>query len=49
MVCQAACRTRFRALKHENGITGSATIVVKVIAGFQPFRIVRGSVSLCKY
>ncbi|GKV33605.1 hypothetical protein SLEP1_g42092 [Rubroshorea leprosula] len=38
MVCQAACRTRFRALKHENGIAGSATIVVRVIACFQPLQ-----------
>ncbi|GKV12656.1 hypothetical protein SLEP1_g23779 [Rubroshorea leprosula] len=38
MVCQAACRTRFRALKHENGIARSANIVVQVIACFQPLQ-----------
>ncbi|XP_039068763.1 transcription factor bHLH143-like [Hibiscus syriacus] len=36
MVCQAASQTRFRALKHENGIAGKPTIVVRVIACFQP-------------
>ncbi|KAL4566060.1 hypothetical protein LXL04_030170 [Taraxacum kok-saghyz] len=36
MVCQSAGQTRFRALKHETGTAGSATIVVKVIACFQP-------------
>ncbi|KAL7596282.1 hypothetical protein Lser_V15G31010 [Lactuca serriola] len=36
MVCQSAGQTRFRALKHENGTAGSATIIVKVIACFQP-------------
>ncbi|KAL4275090.1 Transcription factor [Arachis hypogaea] len=36
MVCQAASQTRFRALKHENGIEGESTIVVRVIACFQP-------------
>ncbi|PPD79886.1 hypothetical protein GOBAR_DD23181 [Gossypium barbadense] len=29
-------QTRFRALKHENGIAGKPTIVVRVIACFQP-------------
>ncbi|CAN4111956.1 unnamed protein product [Withania somnifera] len=38
MVCQAASQTRFRALKHENGITGRATIIVRVIACFQPLQ-----------
>ncbi|XXG61093.1 hypothetical protein AAC387_Pa04g2835 [Persea americana] len=38
MVCQAASKTRFRALKHENGIAGSATIIVRVIACFQPLQ-----------
>lgn len=38
MVCQAAGQTRFRALKHESGITGKATIVVRVIACFQPLQ-----------
>ncbi|KAL3825990.1 hypothetical protein ACJIZ3_022019 [Penstemon smallii] len=38
MVCQAAGQTRFRALKHERGITGCATIVVRVIACFQPLQ-----------
>lgn len=38
MVCQSAGQTRFRALKHENGIDGSATIIVKVIACFQPLQ-----------
>ena len=38
MVCQAAGQTRFRALKYENGIAGSATIVVRVIACFQPLQ-----------
>ncbi|KAG7011543.1 Transcription factor bHLH, partial [Cucurbita argyrosperma subsp. argyrosperma] len=36
MVCQSASQTRFRALKYENGIAGKPTIVVKVIACFQP-------------
>ncbi|KAK7302563.1 hypothetical protein RJT34_13455 [Clitoria ternatea] len=36
MVCQAASQTRFRALKHENGIEGESTIIVRVIACFQP-------------
>ncbi|KAH1095107.1 hypothetical protein AAZX31_14G166400 [Glycine max] len=36
MVCQAASQTRFRALKHENGTAGSSTIIVRVIACFQP-------------
>ena len=36
MVCQAASQTRFRALKHEYGIDGAATIIVRVIACFQP-------------
>ncbi|KAL9275603.1 hypothetical protein AKJ16_DCAP21184, partial [Drosera capensis] len=39
MVCQAAGQTRFRALKHENGVAGSATVVVRVIACFQPLQI----------
>ncbi|CAN4122365.1 unnamed protein product [Withania somnifera] len=38
MVFQAASQTRFRALKHENGIAGSATIIVRVIACFQPLQ-----------
>ncbi|KAK4359125.1 hypothetical protein RND71_021354 [Anisodus tanguticus] len=38
MVSQAASQTRFRALKHENGIAGSATIIVRVIACFQPLQ-----------
>ncbi|KAB5557057.1 hypothetical protein DKX38_007966 [Salix brachista] len=38
MVCQAASQTNFRALKHENGIAGCATIIVKVIACFQPLQ-----------
>ncbi|KAG6585355.1 Transcription factor basic helix-loop-helix 143, partial [Cucurbita argyrosperma subsp. sororia] len=38
MVCQAATKTRFRALKHENGIAGTATIIVRVIACFQPLQ-----------
>ncbi|CAJ1975995.1 unnamed protein product [Sphenostylis stenocarpa] len=36
MVCQAASKTRFRALKHENGIEGEPTIIIRVIACFQP-------------
>ncbi|XP_022748843.1 transcription factor bHLH143-like [Durio zibethinus] len=36
MVCQAASQTRFRALKYENGIAGRPTIVVRIIACFQP-------------
>jgi len=36
MVCQAASQTRFRALKHENGTAGTATIIVRVMACFQP-------------
>ncbi|KAK1302628.1 hypothetical protein QJS10_CPB12g01433 [Acorus calamus] len=38
MVCQAATQTRFRALKHENGIAGSSTIIVRIIACFQPLQ-----------
>ncbi|KAK6938092.1 hypothetical protein RJ641_031600 [Dillenia turbinata] len=38
MVCQAASQTRFRALKHENGIAGTSTIIVRVIACFQPLQ-----------
>ncbi|CAK9174087.1 unnamed protein product [Ilex paraguariensis] len=38
MVCQAASQTRFRALKHESGIAGRATIIVRVIACFQPLQ-----------
>ncbi|CAK7347225.1 unnamed protein product [Dovyalis caffra] len=38
MVCQAASQTNFRALKHENGIAGSATIIVRIIACFQPLQ-----------
>ncbi|KAG6412018.1 hypothetical protein SASPL_124676 [Salvia splendens] len=38
MVSQAASQTRFRALKHESGIDGSATIIVRVIACFQPLQ-----------
>ncbi|KAD6119558.1 hypothetical protein E3N88_10829 [Mikania micrantha] len=33
-----AGQTRFRAFKHENGIDGSATMIVKVIACFQPLQ-----------
>ncbi|XP_074365488.1 transcription factor bHLH143-like [Apium graveolens] len=33
MVCQAASQTKFRALKHENGISGR--VIVRVIACFQ--------------
>ncbi|KAH6823609.1 hypothetical protein C2S53_006516 [Perilla frutescens var. hirtella] len=36
MVCQAASQTRFRAHKHESGIGGRTTIIVRVIACFQP-------------
>ncbi|GAB4853232.1 hypothetical protein Ancab_017421 [Ancistrocladus abbreviatus] len=38
MVCQGASQTRFRALKHENGIPGKTTIIVRVIACFQPLQ-----------
>jgi len=38
MVCQAASQTRFRALKHESGIAGKPTIIVRVIACFQPLQ-----------
>ncbi|CAA0807357.1 conserved peptide upstream open reading frame 37 [Striga hermonthica] len=38
MVCQAASQTKFRALKHENGIAGRTTIIVRVIACFQPLQ-----------
>lgn len=38
MVCQAASQTRFRALKHESGIAGRPTIIVRVIACFQPLQ-----------
>lgn len=37
MVSQAAGQTRFRTLKHENGIAGCA-IVIRVIACFQPLQ-----------
>ncbi|KAH7388457.1 hypothetical protein KP509_16G076800 [Ceratopteris richardii] len=36
MVCQGASFTRFRALKHESGISGHSTMIVRVIACFQP-------------
>ncbi|KAH9608946.1 hypothetical protein KSS87_017035 [Heliosperma pusillum] len=36
MVCQGSSQTRFRALKHENGIAGKSTIIVRIIACFQP-------------
>lgn len=39
MVCQAASQTRFRAMKHESGIAGSAAIIVRVIACFQQLQI----------
>ncbi|KAL6494585.1 hypothetical protein OROGR_031385 [Orobanche gracilis] len=38
MVCQAASQTRFRAHKHENGIAGRTTIIIRVIACFQPLQ-----------
>ncbi|XP_020586613.1 LOW QUALITY PROTEIN: transcription factor SAC51-like [Phalaenopsis equestris] len=38
MVCQAATKTRFQALKHENGFAGGATIIVRVIVCFQPLQ-----------
>ncbi|KAJ8764756.1 hypothetical protein K2173_009152 [Erythroxylum novogranatense] len=38
MVCQAASQTRFRALKYENGIAGKQTIIVRVIACYQPLQ-----------
>lgn len=38
MVCQKASQTTFRTLKHENGIAGCATIIVRVIACFQPLQ-----------
>ncbi|KAL5162653.1 Transcription factor bHLH143 [Glycine soja] len=43
MVCQAASQTRFRALKHEYGIDGAATIIVRVIACFQPLHFCQKS------
>lgn len=50
MVCQAASQTRFRALKHECGVAGSATIIVRVIACFQPLRDCQvGVVIFCLY
>ncbi|PWA84964.1 Myc-type, basic helix-loop-helix (bHLH) domain-containing protein [Artemisia annua] len=42
MVCQSAGQTTFRALKHLNGTAGSATIIVKVIACFQPLQDCQG-------
>ncbi|KAE9613460.1 hypothetical protein Lalb_Chr05g0217661 [Lupinus albus] len=36
MVYQAASQTRFRALKHWSGVEGEPTIIVRVIACFQP-------------
>ncbi|KAM1989991.1 hypothetical protein ACFX15_031289 [Malus domestica] len=38
MVCQGASQTKFRALKHENGMAGRPTIIVRVIACFQPLQ-----------
>ncbi|KAL7092517.1 hypothetical protein ABFS83_12G165700 [Erythranthe nasuta] len=38
MVSQAASQTRFRELKHEKGIAGCATIIVRVIVCFQPLQ-----------
>uniref|UniRef100_A0A2P2KQ34 Uncharacterized protein n=1 Tax=Rhizophora mucronata TaxID=61149 RepID=A0A2P2KQ34_RHIMU len=38
MVCQAASQTSFRALKYENGIAGKPTIIVRVIACYQPLQ-----------
>ncbi|KAH7285878.1 hypothetical protein KP509_33G049600 [Ceratopteris richardii] len=38
MMCQAASTTRFRALKHERGITGNSVLIVRIIACFQPLR-----------
>ncbi|KAM7253066.1 hypothetical protein ACFE04_008805 [Oxalis oulophora] len=38
MVCQGASQTTFRSLKHEKGVAGSVTIIVKVIACFQPLQ-----------
>lgn len=46
MVCQAAGQTKFRALKHENGIEGESTIIVRVIACFQPLHDCQVSVLL---
>ncbi|KAL6496227.1 hypothetical protein OROGR_029485 [Orobanche gracilis] len=42
MVCQAASQTRFRALKHENGFEGCATIIVSVIACFHTLQDCQG-------
>ncbi|WZY79716.1 hypothetical protein YC2023_026100 [Brassica napus] len=36
MVCQSPGKTRFRALKHETGDANRPTIVVRIIACFQP-------------
>lgn len=38
MVGRAASQTGFRALKHCNGIEGEPTIIVRVIACFQPLQ-----------
>ncbi|XP_042456179.1 transcription factor bHLH145-like [Zingiber officinale] len=38
MVCQAETRTTFQALKHENGIAGSSTIIIRIIACFRPLQ-----------
>ncbi|KAI7732001.1 LOW QUALITY PROTEIN: hypothetical protein M8C21_030189, partial [Ambrosia artemisiifolia] len=38
MVCQSAGQTRFRALKHLNGTAGRPTIILKLIACFQPLQ-----------
>ncbi|KAI5057246.1 hypothetical protein GOP47_0027261 [Adiantum capillus-veneris] len=38
MICQAASLIRFRALKHKGGICGHVTMVLRIIAGFQPSR-----------
>ncbi|EPS71309.1 hypothetical protein M569_03455 [Genlisea aurea] len=38
MVCQKASKTRFRALKYETVIAERTTIVVKILACFQPMQ-----------
>uniref|UniRef100_A0A6N2LUK5 Uncharacterized protein n=1 Tax=Salix viminalis TaxID=40686 RepID=A0A6N2LUK5_SALVM len=49
MVCQAASQTRFRALKHENGSAGKPTIIVRVIAYYQPLQDCQYQAGICSF
>jgi hypothetical protein len=46
MVGKAASQTTFRALKHWNGVEGEPTIIVRVIACFQPLHDCQVSIVL---